>query len=70
MYQSSAKQPSGAGYGMTLDIPRRPSVLDDLAGQKDALEKQLADVNAAIEALNSNPEFSKCFELLSKVVRY
>lgn len=47
-----------------------PTVTDNLKMKKAKLEKQLADVNAAIDALESNPGVEKVLNLISKTGRY
>ena len=46
--------------------PRRMTVRENLQNKKDTLTKALADVQAAIEALDANPEVSKVLELLAR----
>lgn len=48
----------------------RPSIRDGLFNRKQSLEKQLVDINAAIEALDKNPEITKVLELVGKASRY
>lgn len=51
------------------DSPKQvmsPSVLENLIRRKTQLEDSLARVNAAIEALQENPQVSKVLELLAK----
>lgn len=43
-----------------------PSVLDTLKRRQQELNMRLADVNAAIEALEKNPEVTKVLELLAR----
>lgn len=45
----------------------QPSIEDRLIQQKNMLESRLKDVNAALEALQSNPEVLKIMCLISKV---
>lgn len=45
----------------------QPSIEDRLLQRKNALESDLNDVNAALEALQSNPEVLKIMCLISKV---
>jgi hypothetical protein len=48
----------------------KPMTLRDILGhRKVSLETQLADVNDAINALDSNPEFLKVLESVQKVNR-
>ena len=44
-----------------------PSVIDTLSRKKLSLEKQLQDVNNALDALRNAPEVMKVLELLAKV---
>lgn len=63
------------GYGgnqpcVQTDSPRglqMPSIEDRLLQRKAALERDLKDVSAALEALQENPEVLKIMCLISKV---
>lgn len=46
------------------------TVVDRLNQRKQRLERELADLNAAIDALNANPEVTKILALVSKVASY
>lgn len=48
---------------------RQPTVTERLTARKRALEAQLADVNAALDALNANPGVAAIFDQVSRVVR-
>lgn len=56
-------------------IPYNPSELqpagpvDQLKSQKHHLEAQLAKVNAALDALNKNPEIADILQLVGKALR-
>lgn len=53
-----------------IDSPKQiasPSPLDTLKRSQVELKSRLADVDAAIEALEANPEITKVLELLSRV---
>lgn len=51
--------------------PLEPAtVTEELKIKKAMLEKKLADVNAAIEALEANPGVEKVLNLISKTGRY
>ena len=58
--------------GRTMDAPceslspRKISVRENLQNRKDALTAALADVQAAIDALDANPEVSNVLELLAR----
>jgi hypothetical protein len=53
---------------MELCGDTRPvSVMDRLTRNKERLEAQLKDVNAAIDSLNKNPETLALLDLLRKV---
>lgn len=52
--------PVGVGY-------EQPSITARLKGQKENLEKQLAKVNEALGLIESNPEFQKIFDAISRV---
>jgi vacuolar-type H+-ATPase subunit E/Vma4 len=45
---------------------RRPTVRDALENKKQSMTEALADVQAAIDALDANPEVSKVLELLAR----
>lgn len=45
----------------------QPSIEDRLLQQKNRLEANLKDVNAALDALQANPEVLKIMCLISKV---
>jgi len=47
-------------------MPRQMTVRENLQNKKDALTAALAHVDAALEALDANPEVSKVLELLAK----
>ena len=44
----------------------KPKLKEGLIHRKTRLESQLADINAAIEALNKNPEVARVLELVGK----
>lgn len=43
-----------------------PSVVDTLSRKQKSLQRQLDDVNAALDALRSNPEVTKVLELIAR----
>lgn len=47
---------------------RKPTTRERLLEQRKELERILGDVNAAIEALDKNPEFEEVHNLLTKVL--
>jgi hypothetical protein len=49
---------------------RQPSPLENLKQRREYLAQQLADHDAAIAALEANPEVTKVIELLAKVGSY
>lgn len=49
---------------------RRPSVLENLQNQRQQLALRLADVDAAITALEANPGAADVMEALAKVNGY
>lgn len=51
-------------------MQRQESVIEGLYSRKKGLEAQLADVNAAINALEQHPEVADVLTLLGKVGRY
>lgn len=55
---------------MCENLPGRivqQSLTARLAGEKHRLEKRLSDVNAAIEAMNSNPGIREAVDAISKL---
>ena len=63
--------PKGTTCERSLEEPlEEPTVTDKLKMKKAKLERQLADVNAAIEALESFPGVEKVLNLISKTGRY
>jgi len=48
----------------------KPDLKDGLVSKKVRLEAQLADINNAIAALESNPEVARLLELVGKAGRY
>ncbi len=55
--------------GDTLGIvSSRPTMKDKLLGKKARYEKQLKEVNDALEALNENPEIERVLNVVSKVI--
>ena len=48
----------------------KPEIKEGLLDRKNKIEKQLADINAAIDALNKNPEVARLLELVGKASRY
>jgi hypothetical protein len=55
------------------DSPKACVQLDlrgNLTESKNRLEQRLADVNAAIDALDKNPEVARLLELVGKASRY
>lgn len=49
---------------------RMPSAREQLNRKKASLESQLEDVNAAISALDANPEIEKVLTLVGRTVRF
>ena len=47
--------------------PYSQSLLQQLSERKANAERSLSEINAAIDALNSNPEVAKLLDLISKV---
>lgn len=48
-------------------MAEQPSTRDMLLQRKEHLERQLADIEAAISALDRNPEFEELHNLLSRI---
>jgi len=48
----------------------KPELREGFINRKVRLESQLKDVNAAIEALDKNPEVASLLELVGKASRY
>ena len=46
---------------------RQPTIEERLLGRKEKLTRELADVTAALEALQANPEILKVMCLITKV---
>lgn len=46
---------------------RRPTMRENFIAQKADLTQRLANVDAAIEALDSNPNFEKILDVVQKV---
>lgn len=46
---------------------RQPSLTENLKNRKVGLENQLSEINAAIEALEKNPELQSLLDLIAKV---
>ena len=49
-------------------VSSRPTMKDKLLGKKARYEKQLKEVNDALEALNENPEIERVLNVVSKVI--
>lgn len=47
-------------------MPRQVTVRENLENKRDMLRTSLADVDAALDALDANPEVSKVLELLAR----
>jgi len=47
-------------------MPRQVTVRENLENKRDKLRTSLADVDAALDALDANPEVSKVLELLAR----
>jgi len=62
-YSSQEMAIPGAGIGKCIT----PSIEDRLLQKKARLEQDLNDTNAALEALQANPEILKIMVLISKV---
>jgi dienelactone hydrolase len=57
----------------TLDGPKeciKPQLREGLVSRRTRLQSQLKDLDAAIEALDANPEVAKLLELVGKASRY
>lgn len=50
----------------TCSEPRKTTVREVLQYKKDRLTKELSDAQAAIDALDANPEVCKVLELLAR----
>jgi len=58
-------------YGSEMALKgclRQPSVTERLKMRKDGLEKELADVNAALDALQKSPAVAAIFDQVSRVI--
>jgi len=49
-------------------VSSRPTMKDKLLGKKQRYEKQLKEVNDALEALRENPEIERVLNVVSKVI--
>lgn len=58
------------GYGMKIAEDRQPSAREQLTRKKQNLERQLGDVNAAIQALDDHPDVEKVLTLVGRTVRF
>ena len=52
---------------LTSPMIEEVGIVDRLKRRKAEQEKKLADINAAIEALEKNPEFVKSLDLLRRI---
>jgi len=57
-------------WELAQKAPTRMTISQMLLAKKSALEQQLADVSAALDALRANPEIAKVVELISKATRH
>lgn len=64
---NAAMQSAEKACGQTLS--RSFLVLDNLKQRREQIAQQLADHDAAIAALEGNPELTKVLELLAKIGR-
>ena len=48
----------------------RTGIREALADKKARLERQLAEINSAIEALDANPEVARVMELVAKASQF
>lgn len=58
------------GYAMKEMEDRQPSAREQLTRKKQNLERQLGDVNAAIQALDDHPDVEKVLTLVGRTVRF
>ena len=54
-------------YNKDIEVPTRRSVGENLETEATKLRSRLADLEAAIEALHSNPEVERIINIVSKV---
>lgn len=54
----------------SMDVDRMPSAREQLTRKKQNLERQLEDVNAAIQALDDHPDVEKVLTLVGRTVRF
>ena len=57
------------GAEMSIAKVASESIKERLQSKQARLEKQLADTNAALEAMEANPEVAKVMELVMKASR-
>lgn len=55
---------------MKMCEPIRPNIKDGLVSRQTRLKSQLADIEAAIAALEANPEVANVLELVGKASRH
>lgn len=67
MYDELPKQATMGGMAV---LDRAPSAREQLNSRKKRLEQELEDVNAAIQALDENPEVEKVLTLVGRTVRF
>lgn len=58
-----------ASYALA-EMDRMPTAREQLTSKKRSLEQKLGDVNAALEALDANPEIEKVLTLVGRTVRF
>lgn len=61
---------SGMCLSEDAKMDRQPSAREQLTRKKQNMEKQLEDVNAAIQALDDHPEVEKVLTLVGRTVRF
>ena len=55
-----------AACGTLAGSPYQPTLRERLTSQHDRLTKQLADIGAAIDALDKNPNFEEVLNVIGK----
>ena len=67
MYGDNAKAVDTLGQCVEV---QRPTLTERLTQERQGLAARLAELDAAIAALQSNPEIQRILDLVQKVTRY
>lgn len=70
MYDTEGKYAEPCGGALNIcDSPKNPSARNQLDRRKKDLLAQLSDIDAALQALNENPEIERVLTLVGRTVR-